>query len=298
MQDVVSNHLRQHAKIWRILVGLIIFTIVYVTPLVILGGMIAIFSASPSTDFTLGTTPIDLAMIMATFIPAWFGIRFAMFWPFRTTLQSLYGVANRLNWRDLSIGFSFAFCILCVLEIITALFLTGPGTGYEAQLVSTPDVWLMWFAPLFALILVQVGAEELLFRGYLLRTIWARGGRFWWAIFIPSFVFGLGHFSPNEFGPNAWLYAANTTVTGIILCAVTIWRGNMGAAFGLHLGVNCFSILILSNKGYLSGGALFLNQAAPDAPITGIAFAAATLIEIGLYVVWAHRTYGKIIPRP
>ena len=83
-----------------------------------------------------------------------------------------------------------------------------------------------------------------LFRGYLLQTISARGGNFIWAAFLPSVIFGCLHFDYATFGANAFAYVASTAVFGMILCAVTLRLGNIGAAFGLHFFNNLAALFI------------------------------------------------------
>lgn len=294
MDHFISTQMRNRSQIWRILVGTLIMSIVYILPVLGLGVMIGYFVPQAGPNFLFGLTPLSLAVLLATFIPIWFGVRFAMFWPIGMPLQALYGVTQRINWRDFGIAAAVGICGVAAYEIVMTFVLTDIAT--QPQMIHSLDIWVMWLLPVMALILFQAGAEELVFRGYFLRLIWARGGRLWWAIFVPSFVFGLGHFAPSEFGANAWLYTVNTTVTGMILCAITLHRGNIGAAFGLHFAVNVFGLLIKGNAGYLSGMALFLASADLTAPSTGLSLAAMTLVEIVLYVVWARRTYGKILP--
>lgn len=295
MTDFISIRMREKSQIWRIIVGLMIIGVIYIGAGLAIGVAVTTFVPDFSANDLLGTRPLSLMIMLATFIPVWFGVRFAMFWPMRQPIQALYTVTQRINWRDFGIGLSLSLIAVSIFEIASVLLL-GTPQGYSAQFIADPATWLMLLIPASVLILFQAGAEEVLFRGYFLRLIWARGGRYWWAFFVPSFIFGLGHFAPDQFGSNAWFYVANTTVTGMILCAITVFRGNIGAAFGLHWGINLFGILILSNDGYLSGLALFLNSFDPADPQMGWAMVIMTLIEVVIYVVWAHRTYGKIVP--
>lgn len=297
MNHLFSDHLMGKAALWRILVGLIMIAAIYVLPLFGLGFALAAFFPNLGPSALLGQEPLHLVVLLSTFIPVWFGVRLAMAWPIGAPIQALYSAALRINWRDFAIGASIALIVASITEIGLSAALFGDDFTYDAYLINDTRTWLAFLGPFLILILFQAGAEEVLFRGYILRLSWARGGRFWWAIFIPSFIFGLGHFSPSEFGGNAWFYVLNTTVSGVILCAITVFRGNLGAAFGLHFGVNAFGMLILSNKGYLSGGALFLNSTALDDGVTGLAMLALTLIEVVLYTVWAYRVYGRILPR-
>lgn len=107
------------------------------------------------------------------------------------------------------------------------------------------------------LLMIQIGAEEILFRGYLLQTISARGGNFIWAAVLPSVIFGCLHFDYATFGANAFAYVASTAVFGMILCAVTLRLGNIGAAFGLHFFNNLAALFIYGLDDELGALTLF-----------------------------------------
>lgn len=65
----------------------------------------------------------------------------------------------------------------------------------------------------------------------------ARGGNIFWAAVVPSALFGLGHFDLETYGINPYFYVLHTTVSGIILCLVTLRLGNLGPALGIHFAI-------------------------------------------------------------
>jgi membrane protease YdiL (CAAX protease family) len=158
--------------------------------------------------------------------------------------------------------------------------------------------WLIYLMPLIVLVFLQIGAEELFFRGYLLRLIYSRKARLFWAVYIPSFLFGLAHLDPITYGVNSVLYVLNTTVTGVILCFITLWRGNIAMAMGIHFAVNIFAILIIGqgDTPIGSGAALLLSTIAPKSATLGLSMILITVVEIVLYSIWARRRYGALIP--
>ena len=145
---------------------------------------------------------------------------------------------------------------------------------------------------------MQIGAEELFFRGYLLRLIYSRKARLFWAVYVPSLLFGLAHLDPITYGFNSVLYVLNTAVTGVILCFITLWRGNIAMAIGIHFAVNIFAILIIGqvDTPIGSGAALWLSTIAPKSAILGLSMIFITVVEIVLYSIWARRRYGALIP--
>ena len=81
---------------------------------------------------------------------------------------------------------------------------------------------------------VQISAEELAFRGYLMQGLAARfrARAVWWG--LPALLFGLMHWNPATFGPNAWLVVLTAGLIGLILAmsppAPATFAGD-GAAF-------------------------------------------------------------------
>ena len=196
-------------------------------------------------------------------------------------------------------AFVYIFVIVLLLELLvfaaTWVMGTTPYTRNDA--VSIFD-WLIYLMPLIVLVFLQIGAEELFFRGYLLRLIYSRKARLFWAVYVPSFLFGLAHLDPITYGFNSVLYVLNTAVTGVLLCFITLWRGNIAMAIGIHFAVNIFAILIIGqgDTPIGSGAALWLSTIAPKSVTLGLSMIVITVVEIALYSIWARRRYGALIP--
>ena len=211
----------------------------------------------------LGSTPADLAALLFSFFFIWLGIALVCRWLHRHPLHALYGRTYKINWQHFLIGAGLAFATAIISEIsisIISWYFFDPSSQANPNITAT--LWLRWVIPISALVFVQIGAEEMLFRGYLLQHIRARGGRFWWSIFLPSLLFGMLHFDFPIFGVNAFFYMLHTSVAGMILCLVTLKTGNLGAALGLHFGVNAL-MLIFGLEGHLDGMSLFVIQLDP-----------------------------------
>ena len=145
-------------------------------------------------------------------------------------------------------------------------------------------------------IFVQSAAEELVFRGYLLQTIWSKSASYLYAVICPSLIFGLLHFDPQSYGANAWLYCFNTFVVGCLLCLVTLHTGNIALAFGLHWGGNTVSLLFFGIYGNLDGMALWLTLLDPKSGAMGIALIVSTTFMIVIYFLWALFYFGSFLP--
>ena len=234
----------------------------------------------------LGSTPADLAALLFSFFFIWLGIALVCRWLHRHPLHALYGRTYKINWPHFLIGAGLAFATAIISEIsisIISWHFFDPSSQANPNITAT--LWLRWVIPISVLVFVQIGAEEMLFRGYLLQHIRARGGRFWWSIFLPSLLFGMLHFDFPIFGVNAFFYMLHTSVAGMILCLVTLKTGNLGAALGLHFGVNAL-MLIFGLEGHLDGMSLFVIQLDPKGAQATLSFLIFTLFEGLAFLIW------------
>ena len=272
------------SQIWRICLGLFLISIIYVFSS--FGWFIVLTRQAQIRLEGLGSTPADLAALLFSFFFIWLGIALVCRWLHRHPLHALYGPTYKINWQHFLIGAGLAFATAIISETsisVISWYLFDPSSQANPNITAT--LWLRWVIPISALIFVQIGAEEMLFRGYLLQHIRARGGRFWWSIFLPSFLFGMLHFDFPIFGVNALFYMLHTSVAGIILCLVTLKTGNLGAALGLHFGVNAL-MLIFGLEGHLDGMSLFVIQLDPKGAQATLSFFIFTLFEGLAFLIW------------
>jgi membrane protease YdiL (CAAX protease family) len=272
------------SQIWRICLGLFLIVIIYVSSS--FGWFIALDRLAQIRLEGLGSTPADLAALLFSFFFIWLGIALVCRWLHRHPLHALYGPTYKINWQHFLIGAGLAFATAIISEAsisVISWYFFDPSSPANPNITAT--LWLRWVIPISALIFVQIGAEEMLFRGYLLQHIRARGGRFWWSIFLPSLLFGMLHFDFPIFGVNAFFYMLHTSVAGMILCLVTLKTGNLGAALGLHFGVNAL-MLIFGFEGHLDGMSLFVIQLDPKGAQATLSFLIFTLFEGLAFLLW------------
>lgn len=124
--------------------------------------------------------------------------------------------------------------------------------------------WILTVIIALPLLLVQVSAEELIFRGYLIQQLGALSQSRWvWQV-CPALLFGIPH-ALNADDPLLGLFwAIWATALGLALADLTARHGTLGPAIGLHLGINTLPILLLNVQGApMSGLALMLAPAPP-----------------------------------
>lgn len=152
------------------------------------------------------------------------------------------------------VGWSlFGFAATYALNVcLTTAYLLAGG-GLEAQAASRMP-WLQHLAEIpvrgILPLTVFVGLwEETVFRGFVLgrlraalpaadtpRAVLLRDAV---AVVICGVCFGAGH------GYQGALGLVQTTTAGIVLGAVTVWRGSLWPAIGAHLAIDAFGLLAI-----------------------------------------------------
>lgn len=88
------------------------------------------------------------------------------------------------------------------------------------------------------LILIQTGAEEALFRGYLMQQLFARFRSMLIRVALPTVLFGLLHWNPEAPGGSGAIMLA-AGFAGFALALLTIRTGNLYMAWGYISGSIC-----------------------------------------------------------
>lgn len=251
---------RATSELWRVALTLLLFVALYVMATLLVMG-IGLMFASPIEQASVVSgpsfdTPYLMVIIMTSFLGMTGGLVLAMLIVHRRGLKSLLGV--RANFIK-----GFAMAALCVW----ALF--GVSISFSAvpeQIVGNLPYaqWLRWLPVALVLLLIQVSAEEFVFRGYIQQQMAARFSSPWMWMVLPSIVFGCLHYNPSELGSNAWLAVVQTTLIALLMADLTMRTGNLGAAIGLHFANNVIGITYTTLGNSLSGFALYRLPISPD----------------------------------
>lgn len=253
---------RAHPQVWRLIAGLALTAAIYVG--VIAGGFAAlsgIFGRGQGGDrFAMlagGHTPASVVFLLFSFLAMAAGPLMSARWLHRRGAVTLIGPPGRRR-RD----------FLCMALVILAAWLVLFVASWairppEANLAAA--TWLFWLPLALVGLLVQTGAEEVVFRGYMQQQLAARfRSPLVWMV-LPSAMFGLLHLDPEMHGGDAWLIVAATAFFGVIAADLTARTGSLAAAWGLHFGNNVFAILVLSVEGQIDGLSLFSLALPPGA---------------------------------
>ena len=236
-------------QLWRLMASLIICIAIWV----IFAKTIKIlfFSHIENSALATGNSPAGMIYILSSFL----GLMFALLLvaklhnrSFKSFFGSCCGFINYF-------AYSFLYCVIyCSIFTVTITMITG---NIVAQNLSVSN-WSMYLIIALPLLFIQVTAEELFFRGYLVQQLATRyNSTLIWMV-LPSIGFGLAHYDPQNYGKASLLIVGILTVYGMVAIDLTRRTGNIAAAIGIHLSNNIFTILILGNTSKFSGLSLFI----------------------------------------
>ncbi|SFJ77665.1 CPBP family intramembrane glutamic endopeptidase [Jannaschia pohangensis] len=264
-------------QIWRILVGLLVILVCWIISTVgaflALGLMIGFGEMEAwMSRFVAGSSPTGTLLTLFTFTGMALGTIAAGY---------IHGrkAASLIGRRQL-MPFVVGAGAVVAVNLLGALIPTS-----LAVVENTPRDVFLTFLPLALIgLLLQTGAEELAFRGYLQTQLAARfRSPIVWMV-LPSVLFGALHFQPGQFGANTFYVVGIITVVGLIAADLTRVTGGLGAAWGLHFANNCAGLLIVGSEGPLGGLALYRLTTSPDDPTLG----PLMLLDMGfLLLAWA-----------
>lgn len=245
---------RRHPQVWRLLAGIVVIIAVY------FGGVLGLLGAiwasvgfdamvMWSARLSTGNTPTAVLLVLATFSGMALGPIVAAKVLHKRGPGTLFGPMRGVL-RGFGVGAG-------VVGGIIGLSVVLIDPGYVPVPNVAPSVWLSLLPLALLGLLVQTGAEELLFRGYLQQQLAARfASPFMWAV-LPSAIFGLLHFNATADPSIAWLTVTATGLFGLLAADLTRVTGNIGVAWGFHFANNTFALLVVALDGPLSGLALY-----------------------------------------
>ncbi|WP_372605620.1 lysostaphin resistance A-like protein, partial [Actibacterium sp.] len=246
---------RHTAQIWRLALGLVLIAFVYLSVLAMM--VIAIFPITGPLDYfnwlqalSKAETPEHMIFLLLSFVGMALGPIIAAPACHGRSPGTLFG-----PWRDTLRGFFQVVMVMIPIQAVLLLLYARLSPGVP----NLPlDQWLRYLPLALPLVLLQTGAEELLFRGYLQQQLAARFAARWVWMGLPALLFTAGHWSP-EAGANAWVILIAIMVFALVAADLTEQTGSLGAAIGLHFANNAVALLVMSMQGSLTGLSLWIT---------------------------------------
>jgi membrane protease YdiL (CAAX protease family) len=255
----------------RLLVGALIIVIFWLltSVAIIVPGMF-IFGVDYDTLFS---SPLGSLSMLATFSGIWIGAWVAMRYLHREPLSHLFGASRRLS------GFWKGFAAVVLTSILSEILIYLLWPEFERGTIAF-STWLLYLIPVALLCFVQTSAEELLFRGYLLRGLANRFRSPWiWGL-LPGAAFVSLHLTPGMSGLDVALLVFSIGSLTVALVLLVYLTGNLGAAFGAHMGNNLFAFLLVGHQAEFGTFALFKGAPVEDIGTNAGQVAALTAISV------------------
>ncbi|MEI9417980.1 CPBP family intramembrane glutamic endopeptidase [Mesorhizobium sp. Cs1321R2N1] len=262
----------------RLLLGTLIVVLFWgaTTAAVLIGGTHVYFAgqaaASPYGMEGFLASPIGILSALTSFAGIWIGLWIAMRWVHGEPLSALFGTGRRISRPDFLKGLIAVLTTSALSEIL--LYLLAPGIARGTISLSS---WLLFAIPIVALTLLQTSSEEVLFRGYLLRGLASRfRSPVIWAL-LPGLLFTSLHWSGGSSVAINACVLVSIAAFALLLTVVVYATGNLGAAFGAHLGNNLTGFLLISHQQSYNSFALFTAK-----PLEGPGWMVSDAILIAL----------------
>jgi len=256
---------RERSALWRIAVSMILILLVWAFATVAVffvgafltqlgpGGPVIVDPGTFVHDFL--ASPAGVVTALSSFIGMTAGVFLAVRWVHRRPFGTVLGASRRLAWGDFWRGLVASLLASALAEV--PVLLIDPSISRSGIDLGT---WLLWFLPTALLLFVQVSAEELAFRGYLLQSLAARfKSPLIWAL-LPLLLFTALHWNAQSALSMSAAMLFAIAAFAATATALVVKTGNLGAGIGAHLGLNMFGILVVSHVSWLSGVALFQGK--------------------------------------
>ena len=247
---------RDSAALWRLVLGFTLASLGYVALNQMFFQVVYSFLGAQSSalyeNLLKGSSPQAMYLLLFSFAFMTMAVGVTVRIVHRRSALGLLG--------DLRLALSqFGAVSAAMLGLMIVVFLLPPwdmGGDFVANMSASR--WVILLPISLVAVMVQVSAEEIVFRGYVQQQLAARfKSPLVWMI-LPSVLFALGHYLPDSAGENALFIAVWAGLFGIMMADLTARAGTLGPAIAVHLWNNVSAILIVSLPDDLSGLALYL----------------------------------------
>ena len=253
LHENLVNPARQKSGIFRLLLGLVILTLIYLVLLTALlfalkltMGGVWVSNLRPGVVTSPGQT-LTLLGSFSTMAIAVGAVILILHHRSPTTL--LGGLRPAFDQFCQSIRGLIPYLIIVILLVFSS---------QDMQPHLAIGTWLTLLPITLVLLMVQVGAEELVFRGYLQSQLAALNAPTFVWILLPSVAFGLLHYDPTTTGDLAPWIVLWAIFFGVAAADLTARYGTLGPAIAMHFVNNFAAITLMGVKDNLGGLNLYV----------------------------------------
>lgn len=214
--------------------------------------------------------------VLAGFTGIWLGVALVMKLLHGEPLAKLFGATRRLNLGDAL----KALIAVLMVSVLAEIILTATGHSTVAWSNWNVSAWLSMLPVLALLTAIQIGGEELMFRGYMMRGLASSRRSPWVWAFIPSLLFASLHFSPDMSAHVLLVQALGITTITTLLVLTVVRTGNLGGAMGLHFGNNLFIFSLIGHEPGYDAQSLLSATPVAEMVASGSGLAAMLLLTV------------------
>lgn len=277
VHEIFLHPARARSELWRLGLGLLVGLLIFAgLQWALIAGMIALLPPDllmqVQTDMAFGNTPMGAVMMLASFGLMIIALAAAVDQVHKRRLVTLIGPWMLARPQFLRV-------VLALAALNLAIWVLPPSEMLAPLEVNLPlGTWLAYLPLALPALLIQVSAEEMLFRGYLQQQLAVRfRNPVVWMV-VPSVAFGVLHYRP-DMPETTWLLIGWAVLFGILAADLTARAGSLGPAIALHLATNAAAILFVSSDSMLSGLALYRMDVSMEDPAALWPF---LLIDLGV----------------
>lgn len=256
--DTYALPARHTPELSRLILGIILIEAIYAALLHLLDSALSPLPPEWTEGYYYGTTRLGLiAQLLSFSLLAGAVVLTARLLHQRGPL-SLLGGAWGLSQLWAALGAALAVFVL--IELLP------PYWSADGMQTNNALTWVLLLpVSLFAL-LVQTGAEEIFYRGYVQQQLAARFRSPWIWLIGPNLLFAAAHFDDTQPLTDSMQYVIWAFCFGLAASDLTARTGSLGPAIGFHLANNVYAFLLFGDMNLPDSGlALFLFPA-PEIP--------------------------------
>ncbi|PSL21237.1 CPBP family intramembrane glutamic endopeptidase [Shimia abyssi] len=257
--DILIEPARSSASLMQLGMGLVVMVVAVIVLNFAWFGVLVTQLGGPSVihEIAQGTTVRGMALLLGSFSCMVAALWLALALVHGRSLRSLLG--PRLAFVTQGRQVLKACVILYVV-----LFLVPSPEEVTPERAMDWGLWLRLLPLSLGLLILQCGAEELVFRGYLQSQLAARfRSPLIWMV-LPSLLFGVLHYDVEVYGDVAIWLVIWAVAFGLVAADLTARTGTLAPAIVLHVVNNFVAMSLAATNGYWDGLALYTFPFGPE----------------------------------
>ncbi len=156
-------------------------------------------------------------------------------------LKTVVTPLETISWKRILQGFGVFFVLIAAATLLEVLFKPG-----EYQVTFDWKQFLIFLPIALVVTPLQVAAEELLFRGYIMQGLGLLSRYAAVPVLGSSLLFMLAHLTNPEMAEDAYLMPLLYFLMGLFLAFITVKSNSLELAIGVHAANNLFTVLVMN----------------------------------------------------